>query len=219
MSRRPILIAGGVVILVIIGAVTWYLASPLFINRTVDEAFPFELPDAEQMAQMSESEIEQLRVDFESAIPDATAMAQMSGDERQAVEDKAMTAAAAMPTRTMDDAMPDEPILLVQGQFAGADSFHQGSGDARIFELPDGSQIVRLEDFEVINGPDLHVILSTNPTPTTGDTGSYIDLGGLKGNIGSQNYDIPAETDLSQYHSVVIYCLPFHVVFASATLS
>jgi hypothetical protein len=46
----------------------------------------------------------------------------------------------------------------------------------------------------------------------------YIDLGFLKGNIGDQNYDLPAGVDLSQYNSVVIYCLPFHVVFSTATL-
>jgi hypothetical protein len=40
----------------------------------------------------------------------------------------------------------------------------------------------------------------------------------LKGNIGSQNYEIPADVDVSQYQSVVIYCMPFHVVFSTATL-
>ena len=47
----------------------------------------------------------------------------------------------------------------------------------------------------------------------------YVHLGALKGNIGNQNYEIPAEVDLSEYKSVVIYCVPFHVVFATATLS
>ena len=50
------------------------------------------------------------------------------------------------------------------------------------------------------------------------ELGDYIDLGSLKGNIGNQNYEIPAGTDLSQYQSIVIYCQPFHVVFATATL-
>ena len=30
--------------------------------------------------------------------------------------------------------------------------------------------------------------------------------------------EIPADVDLSDYQSVVIYCVPFHVVFATATL-
>lgn len=49
--------------------------------------------------------------------------------------------------------------------------------------------------------------------------GQFLDLGELKGNVGSQNYEIPAGTDLSIYNSVVIYCQPFHVVFATATLT
>jgi hypothetical protein len=47
----------------------------------------------------------------------------------------------------------------------------------------------------------------------------YLDLGSLKGNLGNQNYDIPAGTDINQFKSVVIYCLPFHVVFSTADLA
>jgi hypothetical protein len=66
----------------------------------------------------------------------------------------------------------------------------------------------------------LHVILTKHPAPASrSDVGEdYIDLGSLKGNQGNQNYEIPVGTDLSQYQSVVIYCVPFHVVFATATL-
>lgn len=46
----------------------------------------------------------------------------------------------------------------------------------------------------------------------------FVSLGRLKGNIGAQNYELPAGTDLGRYHSVVIYCQRFHVVFATATL-
>jgi hypothetical protein len=101
----------------------------------------------------------------------------------------------------------------------GADSFHQGSGQATIYQLPEGGHVLRFEEFDVTNGPDLHVILVKNPSPvSSADVGDdYIDLGSLKGNIGNQNYDIPAGVDLSQYQSVVIYCVPFHVVFATAT--
>jgi hypothetical protein len=63
--------------------------------------------------------------------------------------------------------------------------------------------------------------LSKHPAPSgRSDIGEdYIDLGSLKGNIGSQNYDIPDNVDLSEYESVVIYCVPFHVVFATAALN
>jgi hypothetical protein len=78
---------------------------------------------------------------------------------------------------------------------------------------------LRFEDFSVTNGPDLHVLLAVDPAPASReDLGDYVDLGSLKGNLGSQNYEIPPGTDLSQFKSVVIYCVPFHVVFATATL-
>lgn len=47
----------------------------------------------------------------------------------------------------------------------------------------------------------------------------YIDLGLLNGNVGSQNYDIPADVDLDEIAAVVIYCEPFHVNFSAAALS
>jgi hypothetical protein len=71
-----------------------------------------------------------------------------------------------------------------------------------------------------MNGPDLHVLLANHPAPADRAEGmaSYLDLGSLKGNVGSQNYEIPASADISQFQSVVIYCEPFHVVFSTATL-
>jgi len=46
----------------------------------------------------------------------------------------------------------------------------------------------------------------------------YFDLGPLKGNIGDQNYDLPADLDLSDFKSVVIWCQPFRVPFNAAPL-
>jgi len=45
-----------------------------------------------------------------------------------------------------------------------------------------------------------------------------LDLGSLKGNVGNQNYEIPADADVNALFSVVIYCSPFHVVFSVAPL-
>jgi hypothetical protein len=68
----------------------------------------------------------------------------------------------------------------------------------------------------VSNGPDLRVYL----VPGDGkDTGDRIDLGGLKGNIGNQQYDVPAGANTAKYRTVVIWCRSFSVAFARATLS
>ena len=114
------------------------------------------------------------------------------------------------------------PVVVLSGEVVGAVEVHQGTGTATIYQLEDGSHVLRLEDFEVTNGPDLHVILSPVANPTTREEVSaegYVDLGELKGNVGNQNYDIPAEVDIDSIGSVVIYCVPFHVVFSTASLS
>jgi hypothetical protein len=235
MRKTIIYILGAVVIIAGL-AIVWYLASPLFINRTVDEAFPVEVPPIEELAEMSEEELVELESEFIEALPPEEEIAELLPEERQQLEDQVMKIATVMPTKEMDEPMPTsmpeplptsmpaptatvirEPVLLTQGDFYGADDFHQGKGDAYIYQNPDGSYFLRFENFEVTNGPQLHVILGVEPNPFNHDTlGDYLDLGPLKGNIGDQNYLIPAGTDLEAYGSVVIYCVPFRAIFAIA---
>ncbi len=110
---------------------------------------------------------------------------------------------------------------VAMGSFKDADAFHRGSGTATIYRTPDGSEVLRLEDLNVTNGPALHVVLSTHPDPERSQQvkqEGFVDLGDLKGNRGNQNYPIPAGVDTSIHKSVVIYCYPFAVVFSVATL-
>jgi hypothetical protein len=230
--RRPIIYILGAVVLIGVLVVVWYLASPLFINRTVDEQFPVVVPPPEQLSEMSEEELSELESAYMEALPPEGEIAQMPEQERKELEDKAMQIVAAMPDKEMDEPMPattsalqptptapPEPVLVLEGEFYGTDDFHQGSGDALIYQNPDGSYFLRLENFEVTNGPQLHVILGVEANPSDHATlGDYLDLGPLKGNIGDQNYLIPANTDLSAYGSVVIYCVPFRVIFSVAPL-
>lgn len=223
-------------------AVAWYLASPLFIDRTVDEPFPVVVPPPEELAEMSEEELSELEGEYMDALPPAEEIAQMPDEEQKELEDNAIKITTAMPTKEMDEPMPTmasmptatlapeptaqptatvpaEPELVLEGDFYDVDDFHQGSGDALIYQNSDGSYFLRLENFEVTNGPQLHVILGVDDNPYNHDTlGDYLDLGPLKGNIGDQNYLIPAGTDLSAYGSVVIYCVPFRAIFAIAPI-
>lgn len=113
---------------------------------------------------------------------------------------------------------PAEPVELSRGTFISRE--HETTGTARILRLPDGQQILRLEGFETSNGPALFVYLSQNPAD--GEDGlfddDYIDLGALKGNIGDQNYVIPAEVDPLGYTSVVVWCDRFSVSFGAADI-
>jgi len=98
---------------------------------------------------------------------------------------------------------------------------HATTGKAIVLRRPAGSLILRLEHLSTSNGPDLRVYLSR--VRASRDLRAYrtgfIDLGALKGNRGSQNYLIPAGTDLSAFKSAVIWCRRFVVGFGVAPLS
>jgi hypothetical protein len=134
---------------------------------------------------------------------------------------QAMSTAMAEPDKVMAEAIPAADMsILLQGTFY--DIIHVGKGQALVYQLADGSHILRLQDFEVDNGPELHVYLvPIDPIP--GSIGveipGSVDLGALKGNLGDQNYELPADLDLSQFKSVVIWCQPFRVPFIAAPLS
>ena len=115
----------------------------------------------------------------------------------------------------MEDDMPPE---MLTGTFI--DRSHPAVGTALV--LSDGDRrVLRFEDFETDNGPDLNVYLSTaSPDAPAGDFDEdFVDLGDLKGNIGNQNYDIPEGVDLSVHSTVVIWCVRFSVAFGAAPLS
>jgi hypothetical protein len=119
-----------------------------------------------------------------------------------------------------EESVPEQTAPLQRtGTFHGADSAHRGTGTARILETTEGA-VLRLEDFEVTNGPDLYVVLAESESPREHDEfGEYVELARLKGNIGNQTYTLPAGIDPEAYRSVVIYCKAFSVVFATAALN
>jgi hypothetical protein len=128
-------------------------------------------------------------------------------------------AGAAPADRTATTVPPAEPVDLATGDFVSLD--HSTRGRARVLELADGRRFVRLEGFETDNGPDLYVYLSANPAagPEGAFDDQFADLGRLQGNIGDQNYEIPADVDPATYASVVIWCDRFDSAFGAADLS
>jgi hypothetical protein len=117
---------------------------------------------------------------------------------------------------------PADPAPLMAGSFISHE--HATTGAALVFELPDGSRVLRIENLNTSNGPDLKVWLTDAPVIEgvdgwgVFDDGQWIDLGGLKGNQGSQNYTIPADADLSQLTSVSVWCDRFNVSFGAVQL-
>ena len=191
------LIAAGVV--VIAGA--WYLGSPLFINNRVDETFPVA----------------------QTAMPKQEAVKQEAGvisDEKAMPTSEAMSNTDSM-AKTDAMTQPDAPIALSQGSFTEVDNIHKGAGHAAVYQLPDGKRVLRLENFNVTNGPDLFVYLAGSVMPRSSNdlhSAGAFEVARLKGNIGDQNYELPADLDLAKFKSVVIYCKQFSVVFSTADL-
>ena len=114
---------------------------------------------------------------------------------------------------------PAQPVELAAGSFVSRE--HETVGTARVLRLPDGQVIVRLERFATSNGPQLIVGLSRNAAtgPDAAFDDELVDLGPLKGNIGDQNYAVPAGVDAAGYTSVVVWCDRFDTSFGAADLA
>lgn len=115
------------------------------------------------------------------------------------------------------------PMTLASGEFITHE--HATAGIVKIVQLPDGSRVLRLENLDTSNGPDLKVWI-TDAVVKPGkdgwdvfDDGAYLSLGKLKGNKGSQNYTLPVKADLNKYSSVTIWCDRFNVSFGAAELA
>ena len=140
------------------------------------------------------------------------------------VDERVQEAAPATPPASSTGAEPvaTRPVVVARGMFISHE--HDSSGSVAVLRLPDGSRVLRLEDLRTSNGPLLRVRLADAPVieGTAGwrlfDDGRHVDLGDLKGNIGSSNYPIPPDVDLAALPSVSIWCARFHVSFAAARL-
>ena len=212
--RKGVKIGITAAIVIIIGVGAYYLASPLFISTEVNEPLPTSAVESEayqKFITMSEEE----KLDIAK---------QMSPEE---IED-IMTTASKI-NNSIDESMDQVQQLQQQtqntittastlrtGSFVGVgDGIHNAEGEAKVIPFQDGdSNILRLENLRVTNGPDLYVYLATDKT-----TSDFVNVGKLKANNGNQNYEIPAGTDLTKYDTVLIWCRPFSVLFGSAELS
>lgn len=125
------------------------------------------------------------------------------------------------------DPNPAQVVELLTGSFVTIDPIRLSGGTASLWRLTDGRTIVRLEDLNAVNGPDMHVLLSAHPRPTTREEldefAQYeIDLGELKGNQGNQNYVITDPAfNIDNYNegSVVLYSMRYDLVFSYASLA
>lgn len=214
IKNHPLAVAavgvGGVVVLFLAFAV--FGVHTLFIDDEVNEAGPVFASGAAPSGIPSDAITEEMADEMTAEMADEPVAVEVSEDMPE-MEMESATAGAE----------EEDAAAMIKTIFTGdfVDRSHPTSGRADV--LNDGStqRFLRFEDFETDNGPDLNVYLST--ASADAETGAFdddfIDLGDLKGNIGTQNYEIPVDVDLDRYSTVVIWCVRFGVVFGAADIS
>jgi hypothetical protein len=121
---------------------------------------------------------------------------------------------APAPATATTTTAPAEPVVLASGSLEGID--HRASGTVRLYRRPDGSHVVGLEEIDVQPGPDYDVYVV--PGTDREDHGDGTRLDDLRGNKGTQYYDVARETGLGTGEwTVLIWCQTFAVPVANAT--
>ena len=200
MNNIKIAIGGIIAVIAII--IATYTISPLFINTTIDESLPDTRTNIgfDEFMKLSEDER-------------ATIGKVMTQEEK----DNIMSVFAQDNVTVKDEITRSENQtndMLIGNLIDAGDAFHMASGQVKVLRSQDGTQILRFENLDVTNGPDLYVYLAIDTTAK-----DFVNLGRLKGNIGNQNYPIPENTDFEKYNTVLIWCQAFSTLFGSSKLS
>jgi hypothetical protein len=219
--RRRIWIgAGALAAVLIVFVLVWFEPQAAFIDDSVDESLPgldavlatgTTTPPAPTTTAPAGSADTTVTTSPDTAAPDTNAPAN-TVPETTALAAPANSVSAAL-LRASDSGAP---VVVSSGTFISGE--HDTAGTALVVALPDGSLVVRFEDLDTSNGPDLRVVLSPEPASDSWKYDDRLHLGELKGNLGDQNYDVDAGVDLSGYRSVVIWCERFSVAFGAAPI-
>ena len=197
MKRRNLVVLA--VILVGVAGFVAFRPDKLFVDDRVDE----DLASAFVTSTTEPDSTEPISTEPTTSLPAAGA----ATDTTEAASGSTSSSTATQPE--------PGPVQVSTGDFVGVD--HSATGTAAIFEQ-NGTFVLRFEDdTDIQNGPDLFVWLVEGTDWS--NPGEFLDLGKLKGNVGGQNYTLPAEYDPEIHRHVLIWCLRFAVPFAAAELS
>ncbi len=197
ISKKTLVVISLVSVPFAVAAGTYFQPWKLFTDTRVEEALP--KPTETTVAP-------------KDTTPDETA-------EKMAEKKESLSSSKS---RTDSADVTKSPEVLAKGKFITHE--HATTGSVKILQYSDGSRILRIENLKTSNGPKLEVWLTDAPVIEgldgwrVFDDGKFINLGALKGNIGSQNYSIPREIELDDYSSISIWCERFSVSFGAADL-
>jgi hypothetical protein len=125
----------------------------------------------------------------------------------------AVPAPAAAPATPAVPAAPAAPVRVSTGRLEGLG--HDASGSVSLVRNPDGSLVVRLENFSIEGVPDPRVYLA--PGVDVQQAGG-VSLGRLQANRGQVfDYAVPAGTDAGTGWTFLVWCRAFSVPVANAT--
>lgn len=230
-TKRWLAIGAPVAVVVLAAAFWWFRPDALFTDRTVDEQL-----DADVAAVLSSPAADSVRTP--SPVPSATPAPTPEATPSPTPQPTPATDVSPTPTATSTpsptsssapapsdgessdpvEAEPTGPVVVARGDWTSLE--HETSGTVALVD-DDGDLQLVLSDLQTDNGPDLRVILS----PKEGVEGDWFgydegstSLGALKGNQGTQTYDVPDDLDLDDVASVVIWCERFSVGFGVANL-
>lgn len=133
--------------------------------------------------------------------------------EAGTAERAAGLAPAGDPAEDTGGARKPASVRLLSGSLEGADG-HAAGGKVAVVRESTGERRLTLTNFDADPGPMVKVYLARD----TSNVDDVVDLGGLKGNVGNQQYGIPADVDLERYDSLILWCVPFTTRIAVAPL-
>jgi hypothetical protein len=110
----------------------------------------------------------------------------------------------------MDD-IDDEFRVISTGSLIDLNTGHSLQGKVIFLTNSNNEKILRMEDFSVVNGPDVNVYLSK-----TSEFKDVIDLGDLRATQGNINYEIDPAINTTEYKFVLVWCIKYAVLFGYA---
>jgi hypothetical protein len=116
-------------------------------------------------------------------------------------------------TATEESAVPVQQSSAVERALVTATTGHPASGFVRVVESSTDT-IVRFEEYETINGPDLFVYLSKDL-----EASEFVNLGEIRGTKGNINYTVPEGVNIDEYPYVLVWCRAFSVLFNYAKIN
>ena len=196
MNRNRWIILASVLGVLAVVAFLAFRPDKLFVDDTVDEQLDDDVVAAIAAGGGSSEDGDG------AAAPTTTAPTDDGSDSGSGAAEAPTTTTAAVPE------------VLGEGSFVSQGG-HTVNGSAFVVDRPEGRLLV-LPELDSENGPDLQLYLSPQ---ADGSVDGGVRLGPLKGNIGTQSYELPDELDLAALNNVVIWCERFATPFGTATLA